>query len=303
MSVIWPRGTRREGELMSRFAALLCLVLSCGFFSCVHAAGQPCEQLAQLALPNTKITSAQTIAAGAFSPPPAGTPWLIGDPSFYKQLPAFCRVTADDKPTPDSDIKIEVWMPASGWNGKFRGQGNGGVAGEIDYRALGLAILQGYASASTDTGHAAGGVDARWALGHPEKIIDFAYRAIHEMTSLSKATVTAFYGDAPKHSYFANCSNGGRQALMEAQRYPDDYDGILAGAPANRWTLLLSSAAFGVKATLADPASYVPASKLHAIEMAALDACDIKDGVKDGVIDDPRKCSFDPAVLLCKGAE
>ncbi len=300
MSVIWPRGTRREGELMSRFAALLCLVLSCGFFSCVHAAGQPCEQLAQLALPNTKITSAQTIAAGAFSPPPAGTPWLIGDPSFYKQLPAFCRVTADDKPTPDSDIKIEVWMPASGWNGKFRGQGNGGFAGEIDYRALGLAILQGYASASTDTGHAAGGVDATWALGHPEKIIDFAYRAIHEMTLLSKATVKAFYGDAPKHSYFANCSNGGRQALMEAQRYPEDYDGILAGAPANYWTHLLSSAVWDAQATTLDPDSYIPSSKIQAIAHAVLAACDAKDGLRDGIVNDPRQCHFDPATMLCK---
>ena len=285
---------------MSRCAVLLCLAVSCGLFSSVNAAPQPCERLAQLALPNTKITSAQTIAAGAFSPPPAGSPWLIGDPSFYKHLPAFCRVTADDKPTPDSDIKIEVWMPASGWNGKFRGQGNGGFAGEMDYRALGLAILQGYASASTDTGHAAIGVDARWALGHPEKIIDFAYRAIHEMTSLSKATVTAFYGDAPKHSYFANCSNGGRQALMEAQRYPEDYDGILAGAPANYWTHLLSSAVWDAQATTLDPNSYIPPSKIPAIAHAVLAACDAKDGLKDGIVNDPRQCPFDPATILCK---
>jgi len=237
---------------MSRFAVLLSLALSCAFFPSANAAPQSCEQLAQLALPNTKITSAQTIAAGAFSSPAATSTWLLGNPSLYKQLPAFCRVTADDKPTPDSDVKIEIWMPASGWNGKFRGQGNGGFAGEIDYRSLAVAILQGYASAATDTGHVASGTDATWALGHPEKIIDFAYRAIHEMTSLSKATVKAFYGDAPKHSYFANCSNGGRQALMEAQRYPEDYDGILAGAPANYWTHLLSSALWDAQATTVD---------------------------------------------------
>src|SRR5260370_4695865 len=138
-------------------------------------------------------------------------------------------------------------MPASGWNGKFRGQGNGGFAGEIDYRALGLAILQGYASASTDTGHAAGGVDATWALGHPEKIIDFAYRAIHEMSLLSKATVKAFYGDAPKHSYFANCSNGGRQALMEAHRYPEEYDGILTGPSSKQFVPLISQTPCGAR--------------------------------------------------------
>jgi Tannase and feruloyl esterase len=285
---------------MSRFAILLCLAISCGFFPSANAAPQPCEQLAQLALPNTTITSAQTIPAGAFSPPPATSSWLIGNPSLYKQLPAFCRVTAADKPTPDSDIKIEVWMPASGWNGKFRGQGNGGFAGEIDYRALALAILQGYASASTDTGHAAGGTDATWALGHPEKIVDFAHRAIHETAVLGKATVKAFYGDAPKHSYFASCSNGGRQALMEAQRYPEDYDGILAGAPANFWTHLLSSALWDAQATTLDPDSYIPQSKIPAIAHAVLAACDAKEGLKDGILNDPRQCHFDPATMLCK---
>ena len=230
-------------------------------------------------------------------------PWLAGDPSFYKRLPAFCRVIAEDKPTPDSDIKIEVWLPTSGWNGKFRGQGNGGFAGEIDYRTLGLAVVQGYASAATDTGHAAEGTNATWALGHPEKIIDFAYRAIHEMTVIGKATIKAFYGDAAQHSYFANCSNGGRQALMEAQRYPEDYDGILAGAPANYWTHLLSSALYDAQTTTLDPASYIPTSKIPTIAKAVNEACDAKDGVTDGVLNDPRQCHFDPAALLCKAAD
>jgi hypothetical protein len=267
------------------------------------ATPQSCEQLAQLALPNTKITSAQTVAAGGFTPPTAMAPWMAGDPNFYKGLPPFCRVTAVAKPTPDSDIKIEVWMPSSGWNGKFRGQGNGGFAGEIDYRVLALAVAQGYASAATDTGHAANGSDASWALGHPEKIIDFAYRAIHEMTVVGKATVKAFYGDAPQHSYFANCSNGGRQALMEAQRYPEDYDGILAGAPANYWTHLLSSALYNAQTTTSDPASYLPMSKIPTIAKAVNAACDSKDGVTDGILNDPRQCHFDPATLLCKTAD
>ncbi len=267
------------------------------------AAQQPCEQLAQLALPNTTITSAQTVAPGAFTPPPTMAPWMAGDPNFYKSLPAFCRVTAEDKPTPDSDIKIEVWLPTSGWNGKFRGQGNGGFAGEIDYRALALAVRQGYASAATDTGHAANGTDASWALGHPEKIIDFAYRAIHEMTVVGKAAAKAFYGDAPQHAYFANCSNGGRQALMEAQRYPEDYDGILAGAPANYWTHLLASALYDAQATTLNPASYIPTSKVPTIAKAVIAACDAKDGVADGVLNDPRQCHFDPASLLCKAAD
>jgi feruloyl esterase len=177
---------------MTKFVVLVCVVLSGGWVSRVQAAGQTCGQLAQLALPRTKINSAQTVAAGAFSPPADVSDYLKAEPALYKHLPAFCRVVAEDKPTADSDIKIEVWMPASGWNGKFRGQGNGGFAGEIDYGGLGLAIAGGYASAATDTGHSGHATDAAWALGHPEKTVDFAYRAIHEMTMVGKAMVTAF---------------------------------------------------------------------------------------------------------------
>ena len=288
---------------MNKFAAIAVLTLSGAYVAQAQPAGTGCEQLARLTLPNTNITAAQTVAAGAFLPPATMAPWLAGDPSFFKRLSAFCRVMAVAKPSADSDIKIEIWMPLSGWNGKFRGQGNGGFAGEIDYRSLGLAIAQGYASAATDTGHAAGGTDANWALGHPEKIIDFAYRAIHEMTVVGKATVSAFYGDAPRHSYFANCSNGGRQALMEAQRFPKDYDGILAGAPANYWTHLLSSALYDAQTTTSDPASYIPTSKISAIANAVNASCDAMDGVKDGVLNDPRKCRFEPASLLCKTAD
>jgi len=283
---------------------MVAILAVCGALApSVQAAGQSCEQLAQLALPDTKITSAQTVAAGAFVLPAGVPPWMAGDPSFFKSLPAFCRITATAKPSSASDIKIEVWMPSTGWNGKFRGQGNGGFAGQIDYRVLGFAVSLGYASAATDTGHAAEGTDASWALGHPEKIVDFAYRAIHEMTVIGKATVKAFYGDAPLRAYFANCSNGGRQALMEAQRYPDDYDGILAGAPANYWTHLLGSALYDAQTTTLDPASYIPTSKIPTIAKAVNDSCDAKDGVTDGVLNDPRQCHFEPASLLCKAAD
>ncbi|MGB2662768.1 MAG: tannase/feruloyl esterase family alpha/beta hydrolase [Candidatus Acidiferrum sp.] len=288
----------------NRYIVVTCLLLGIGFVPRAHAApNQPCERLAQLALPNTQITSAQTVAAGAFPPPSGGAAWMAASADFYRQLPAFCRVTAVAKPTMDSDIRIEVWMPAAGWNGKFRGQGNGGFAGEMDYRALGVAILQGYASAATDTGHAGDSGDARWALGHAEKIVDFAYRAIHQMTSVGKEMATAFYGETPKQSYFSDCSNGGRQALMEAQRFPDDYDGVLAGAPANYWTHLLSSALWDAQATALDPASYIPSSKVPAIADAVLAACDTEDGVKDGILNDPRHCHFDPATMLCKASD
>jgi feruloyl esterase len=207
-------------------------------------------------------------------------------------------------PSTDSDIRFEVWLPAAGWNGKFQGVGNGGFAGTISYAGLADAVTHGYAGASTDTGHAEKvGTSAAWALRHPEKVTDFGYRAIHLTAAAGKESIRAFYGEPPRRSYFNSCSNGGRQALMEAQRFPADYDGILAGAPANYWTHLLATAAAGSRATLAEPASYISAAKLPAIEAAALAACDASDGVKDGVIENPLQCRFDPSVLQCKGPE
>jgi feruloyl esterase len=257
-------------------------------------AGPTCESLAALALPHTSIATAESRPAGDFAQP-GGQP--------IRNLPAFCRVAGSIKPSDDSDIRFEIWMPAAGWNGKFQGIGNGGFAGAISFSGLANAVGHGYAAASTDTGHEAGGADAGWALRHPEKVIDFGYRAIHETAVVAKAVLSRFYGESPRRSYFSSCSNGGRQALMEAQRYPADYDGIIAGAPANYWTHLLAAGAWNIKATLSTPADYIPASKLPAIQAAALAACDALDRVKDGVIEDPRQCHFDPSVLMCKGAE
>ncbi len=255
-----------------------------------------CESLASLSLPHTTITTAEAREPGAFTAPTGGRP--------LTNLPAFCRVAGSIKPTADSDIRFEVWMPATGWNGKFQGVGNGGFAGTIGFAGLADAVRGGYASASTDTGHEEmRNNHAEWALQHPEKIADFGYRAIHETAVGAKAVIQAFYGMGPKRSYFNSCSNGGRQALMEAQRFPADYDGIVAGAPANYWTHLVASAASGVRAMLAEPGSYIPAAKLPAIQAAALAQCDASDGVKDGVIENPRACRFDPSVLRCQGAE
>jgi feruloyl esterase len=192
-------------------------------------------------------------------------------------------------------------MPASGWNGRFQGIGNGGFAGSIGHEPMLNAVAHGYATAATDTGHQAGFTDAGWAREHPEKIVDFGYRAIHEMTVTAKAIIHTYYGQDAAHSYFSSCSNGGRQALMEAQRYPNDYDGIIAGAPASYWTHLLANAVWNLLALDGD--GYIPPKKLPAIQEAALAACDALDGVKDGVIEDPARCHFDPAVLECHGAE
>ena len=220
-----------------------------------------------------------------------------------RNLPAFCRVRGILTPAPDSDIHFEIWLPADQFNGRFEGIGNGGFAGSISFAGLGAAIQRGSAAAATDTGHTGGGTDASWALGHPQKVADFGYRAIHLTAETATNVIAAFYGAGPRHSYFDACSNGGRQALMEAQRYPGDYDGIVSRAPAYHWTHLLTGGAELAQRYAADPAAYIPPAKIAILENAVLAACDALDGVKDGVVGDPSKCHFDPGPLLCKGAD
>ncbi len=265
-----------------------------GTFPAASFAAQSCESLAKLNLPDTTITKAESVQAGPFAMPGGFGPQRKTD------LPAFCRVEGVLKPTSDSDIKFEVWMPAHGWNGKFEGTGNGGFAGSISYGELAAALKAGFAAASTDTGHVAS-PGAAWALGHPEKIIDFGYRAIHLTAVTGKSLVRDFYGDPARWSYFASCSNGGRQGLMEAQRFPDDYNGVISGDPANYWTHLITSAIWDSQAVLDKPASFIPAAKLTVLSNAVMAACDAEDGVKDGILNDPRQCHFNPETLLCKG--
>ena len=263
-------------------------------------AATTCENLASLSFPDATITSAQNVAAGAFTLPanPTGRGGGRGPGANpYKDLPAFCRVTATLKPSSASDIKIEVWLPSADWNQKYEAVGNGGWAGVISYSAMAEALRDGYATSSTDTGHVGG--SGSFALGHPEKLIDFGWRSQHEMTLKSKAIVAAFYGGGARLSYWNGCSTGGRQGLKEAQKFPADYDGIIAGAPANRTALALWIAS----AQLKDPASYIPPAKYPLIHQAVVAACDARDGVKDGLIEDPTKCNFDPKTIECKGAD
>jgi feruloyl esterase len=259
------------------------------------AAKQACADLAKLTLPHVEIMNAVAIEPGALE--------LENGPNepFFKKLPALCRVLAVSRPSSDSDIKIEVWLPLAGWNGKFIGQGNGGFAGTIAYQGLAVAVLSGFASGGTDAGHTGGATDSDWALGHPEKIVDFGYRAVHEMTGLSKAAVQKFYAKAAQQAYFTSCSDGGREALMEAQRFPDDYDGILAGAPAYDWSNLVSRGALVTKDLLGKPERYLPAEKVPALNQAVLAACH-KDE-PGAFLADPRNCHFSPDTLVCKGAE
>src|SRR5215831_15097192 len=205
----------------------------------------PCASLKSVSLPNTTITLAEPVPAGTFTPPtPQGAPAAGGGQRGGGQrggqpaglsVPAFCRVAATLRPSTDSEIEMEVWLPEN-WNGKFQFVGGGGWAGVISYPAMAAALQEGYATASTDTGHKGG--TANFAIGHPEKLVDFAYRAVHESTVKSKTIMTTFYDRPVKYSYWNGCSTGGRQGLMEAQRYPEDFDAIIAGAPANYQTHL-----------------------------------------------------------------
>ena len=288
--------------LSASVSLLLSIHSALGAQSTPAASTESCERLASLSLPNAKIATAKAVAAGTFVGPPQAFSGADLS-SFYKTLPAFCRIVAKATPTPDSDIEIEVWMPLSGWNGKLEGLGNGGFAGIIDDHELGAFVAKGYAAVATDAGHTGSPIDASWALGHPEKVVDFGHRGIHEMTRVAKLVVKQFYTSAVKHSYFDGCSDGGREALMEAQRYPEDYDGILAGAPANYWTGLLSMAVADTEALTVDPASFIPPAKIPTISNAAVAACDKLDGVADGILNDPRQCHFDPQSIECKAGE
>src|SRR5688572_27864444 len=256
-----------------------------------------CESLSSLKLPDATITLAQTVGPGAFTPPAGGRG---GNAQAFADLPAFCRVAATLRPTADSDIKIEVWLPAAGWNGKFQAVGNGGWNGNIDTNALAAGVRRGYATASTDTGHTGGG--GPW-MQNQEKLVDYGYRAVHEMTVKGKALVAAFYDAPARFSYFTGCSAGGRQGLKAAQRFPDDFDGIVAGAPALNATGRAAFAMWVAQNVHKDEASFIPASKFPAIHDAALQACDALDGVTDRVIENPKVCKFDPKVLECKAGD
>ena len=261
-----------------------------------------CAQLTDLKLPHATITSAESIAAGAFKPASGGGGGLGAPATDYGHLPAFCRVAGTLRPTADSDIRFEVWLPASGWNGKFVGTGNGVWAGSIVLSSMAEPLAKGYATMATDDGHQGSPLDGSFAAGHPEKLVDFGYRAVHETTVAAKALIKAFYDKPASRSLFVSCSTGGRQGLMEAYRYPKDYDGISAMAPANPMVNLMVASLWTGVATLKDAASRIPPAKFALVHKAVLQACDARDGVTDGIVS-RLGCDFDPQVLQCKADE
>lgn len=259
------------------------------------AASEDCARLGDLDLASARVISAKGESSSSFKHPD-GHPISISKP--------FCRVVVSSRPSKDSDIRVEVWLPfESDWNGRLWGVGNSTWAGYVPYRSMATRLQAGYAAVGTDTGHRARSGDSTWARGHPEKIIDYGHRGIHEAAVAAKRVAAAFYGRHAEHAYFSGCSTGGRHALMEAQRYPDDYDGIIGGDPDYDSTLYYAGITQLQSHWMADRARTLPASKIPAVKAAALAACDRADGIADGVIADPPSCKFDTAVLACKGAE
>jgi feruloyl esterase len=253
-----------------------------------------CEPLKTVALPRATITAAEFVAAGAPAPGRGGRGGAAAT------LPAHCRVAVALKPSADSHIEMELWLPTENWNGKFLAVGNGGWAGSISFDAMAGGLRRGYATASNDTGHT--GASAAFAVGHPEKLVDFGYRAMHEMAVQSKAIIQTFYRRGPQLSYYQGCSTGGRQGMMAAQRFPEDFDAIIAGAPVYNMVHLNVSQVAQQVAMLKNPSSLVPPEKRTMLANAVVAACDAQDGVKDGIISEPRACKLDPAVLACKAS-
>ena len=267
----------------------LCAALAGVALAAVPAAAQQrCEDLTRLSLPNVNISLAMSVPAGKFVPPGETTPI---------EAPVFCRVAGVVVP----EVKFELWMPAA-WNRKLMAVGNGGLAGSVNFRQMAEPLQRGYATGSTDTGHEGRTNDASWALGHTQRIFDFAYRSIHAMAQADKAIIDAFYGAGPAHSYFSGCSQGGQEALMSVQRYPQDFDGVIAGDPANWLTRHYTASHMWVTQALEGDAWLSPA-KVQVLADAVISTCDVLDGVKDGVINDPRRCRFDPASIVCKSGE
>ena len=293
-----------------------------------------CERLGSLSLPKTTITLTQIVNAGAFTAPAdpagrggggssalAGTLGAVPDvpgrvtantaglglgyngghgvPPF-RALPAFCRIAATLKPSAPSDIHAEVWMPVAGWNGHFRGTSPNGLGGVINYNAMGVGLTDGFAVASTDTGHQGG--DTAW-MQVPEKVTDFAGRAMHETTALGKALTAAYYGAAPKFSYMIECGGGSAAALHEVQKYPADYNGVVVGGHAAHLTRQIFGQLWLWQSSHPNGVAVLPAEKLEVVHNAVLAKCDRLDGVQDGLLEDPTRCTFDPGAIECRSGD
>lgn len=221
-------------------------------------------------------------------------------PEITVRVP-FCRVVGTIKPTADSDIRFELWLPPRvDWNRKFASVGSGGSLGAIEHQRQMRVLVRGYGVMSTDSGHeSTSGSDVNWALGHPERVADFGYRAEHLATVAAKALTARFYGREPRYAYSIGCSQGGHHGMMEAQRFPQDYDGVIAGAPVYDWAGEMTEQAWNARALEQTPTGALSKQKLQLLHKAVVSGC----GAADGLIEDPRQCSFDPISLRCRAGD
>jgi feruloyl esterase len=290
----------RKGIDMRLAASMVVISAVLGAASGALAQGMACSELVKLKLPQAKVTSAEIIKKGTFQWP-ATSQAPRGFTLDPEALPEFCRVAATLTPSEDSNIKMEVWLPTSNWNGNYHTVANGGWGGTIQYRGLLETMQRGYATASTDTGHTEPG--GSWAAGHPEKVKDYGGRAIHETTVKAKAITAAFYGKAPAASFMTGCSLGGLQAMNAIQDYPEDFDAVVAGSPHFNMTRWNACQIWPSWLLSKDAEKLISKEKLAYVHKVVLAQCDGSDGLKDGIVDDPLTCGFKPSSLLCKGAE
>ena len=285
--------------MTKNFCIPLCMMLGLMHAASAQQDEASCSRLMNLPLVKARIISANLVSAAAL-PADAGQ-----KPPESVEVAAHCEVKAVATPSSDSEINIEVWLPLpSAWNGKYMQLGSGGWGGSTSIRGMVTPLNRGYVVASTDDGHdnKQDGT-GKFTTGHPEKLIDFGYRAIHQTSVQTRLILEAFYGKPQQHAYFVGCSDGGREALMQVERFPEDFDGVVAGAPANNWTRQFTGFVWNERALFASGKNILPAEKLPLLESAALKACDAFDGVRDGLIDYPPACHFDPAVLECKSGD
>ena len=266
-----------------------------------------CETLAAKLIPDAASIVATQVAANGMVLPkgsiPANPGLSISGEVPSDQHGAFCRVVAVLKPAASSHIRTEVWLPLAGWNGKFIGVGNFGWGGDLPYSNMMAGLQKGYAVAGNDTGHdssGSAGHGGKFLLSNPEGLIDYAYRANHDMTVLAKAMITRFYGSGPKRSYWIGCSLGGLQGLIEARRFPEDYDGIVAGAPPNPLTLFNAAQLWPNWLINRNPAMALSPAKHALVNAAVIKACASSAGKQLGYVDQPLNCAFDPRILQCK---
>jgi feruloyl esterase len=258
-------------------------------------AAEACASLKDLKIDDTTIASAESVPAGSFTAP---------DKKSYANLPAFCRVTATVSPVPDSAVRIEMWLPEDGWKGVFEGTGNGGYSGGFNFPILAAGLRRGYAVVNTDQGTApASALNGDAVVGHPVKWRDWGFRSTHLMTVAGKQIASAFYGKHSARSYFTGCSTGGQQALIEAQLYPADYDGIAAGAPVVNRTHLHAAFVWSRQAAERSPGSVLGHDKLMLLKKAAVASCGPGAAASDTFVADPLHCAFDPASLVCKAGD